>query len=135
MTSTTVAGHSTQARLTVVDQSLPQNMPQLVGHGITTVVGGLTPAMLGLLLLVVAGLGSAVYFLDLLISGQQAHLENLLNVQQTQMDKVLGVTQGQMTALLRTHDREFDALMAMITTEVNRPPPEPEEFLPPPRPP
>jgi hypothetical protein len=124
--------------LTMTDRTqpahLPQTMPQMVGHGITTVVGGLTPAMLGVLLLNLVGIGAAVYFLNLLISGQQQHLENLLQVQTAQMDKVLSVTQAQMTAVLRTHDREFDMLMAMLT-EATKPPPEPEEFLPPPRPP
>ena len=82
-----------------------------------------------------AGLGAGVYFLDQLIRGQAKHLESLLLQETAQMERVLSVTQAQMAALLRTHDREFDALMRMITTEINRPPPEPEEFLPPPRPP
>jgi hypothetical protein len=114
--------------------NLPMNTTQLAGHGISTIVGGLTPAMLGILLLNLVGIGAAVYFLNLLISGQQQHLENLLQSQTAQMDKVLSVTSGQMTSVLRTHDREFDALMAMIT--LSNPPEEPpREFLPPPRPP
>lgn len=115
------------------DHHLPQTMPQLVGHGVTTIVGGLTPAMLGVLLLNLVGIGAAVYFLNLLISGQQQHLENLLQVQTQQMDKVLTVTQNQMTAVLRTHDREFDALMTMLAAANQKEPP--REFLPPPRPP
>jgi hypothetical protein len=115
-------------------QSHPQNMPALVGHGITTVVGGLTPAMLGLLLLVLVGVGAAVYFLRILILGQQEFLHLLLTTQQQETERILSVTQAQMTAVLRTHDREFDVLMAMLA-EATKPPPEPEEFLPPPRPP
>jgi hypothetical protein len=116
---------------------LPISTTQLAGPGISTVVAGLTPGMLGLILLNVVGVGAAVYFLNLLISGQQQHLENLLTVQQSQMDKVLSVTSAQMVAILKTHDREFDVLMDMI--KQSNPPPLPEEppreFLPPPRPP
>ena len=82
--------------------NLPMNTTQLVGHSVSTVVGGLTPAMLGLLLLVLVGVGAAVYFLNILIKGQQQHLENLLEVQQHQMDRVLNTTAAQMTQVLRT---------------------------------
>jgi uncharacterized protein HemX len=111
----------------------PMTATQLAGHATSTIVGGLTPAMLGVLLLNVIGVAAAVYFLNLLISGQQQHLKSLLEVQQQQMDKVLTVTQSQMTQVLRTHDREFDALMGMIQQANLEEPP--REFLPPPRPP
>jgi hypothetical protein len=87
----------------MVERDLPRTMPELTGHGITTIVGGLTPAMLGVLLLNICGIGAAIYFLNILITGQQNHLQNLLNVQQAQI-----------TQVLRTHDREFDSLMQMI---------------------
>jgi hypothetical protein len=38
-------------------------MPELAGHATTTIVGGLTPAMLGVLLLNICGIGAAIYFL------------------------------------------------------------------------
>ena len=62
---------------------------QLVGHTTSEIVGGLTPAMLGVLLLNVVGIGAAIYFLNLLISGQQQHLGNLLDVQKGQIELVL----------------------------------------------
>jgi hypothetical protein len=87
----------------MVERDLPRSMPELAGHATTTIVGGLTPAMLGVLLLNICGIGAAIYFLNILITGQQKHLENLLTVQQSQI-----------TQVLRTHDREFDSLMQMI---------------------
>ena len=115
----------------VHDSQLPTTVTQLAGHGIASVVGGLTPAMLGVLLLNVVGIGAAIYFLNLLISGQQQHLRSLLVVQQSQI-----------TQVLRTHDREFDALMAMVLEQIREaakepPPPPPQEDvlpLPTPRP-
>ena len=99
---------------------------QLAGHGLATIVGGLTPPMLGVLLLICAGLAASTYFLNILIKGQQAHLVALLNVQERQITQVLD-----------THDREFDALMAMIKENMQKPPPPPEPYvepLPTPRP-
>jgi hypothetical protein len=107
----------------VHDQQLPMTATQLTGHGIATVTGKLTPAALGVLLLNVIGIAAAVYFLNVLIVGQQEHLRNLLDVQQNQI-----------TQVLRTHDREFDALMAMVR-EASRPPPRDDGIpLPLPRP-
>jgi hypothetical protein len=84
-------------------QQLPTTAVQLAGHGINTVVGGLTPPMLGILLLVCAGLGASTYFLNILITGQQMHLQQVLAVQQAEVHQIL-----------ETHDREFDALMKMV---------------------
>ena len=97
----------------MVEQQLPMTTTQLTGHGITTVANKLTPAAFGVLLLNVIGIAAAVYFLNVLIVGQQVHLKNLLDLQQNQI-----------TQVLRTHDREFDALMAMVR-ETAKPPPEP----------
>ena len=90
--------------------ALPRTMPELTGHGISTIVGGLTPAMLGVLLLNVIGIGAAVYFLNVLIKGQQTHLDALLDVQERQISQVLN-----------THNREFDSLMAMIRDASKKP--------------
>jgi hypothetical protein len=98
---------------------------QLAGHGLTTIVGGLTPPMLGILLLICAGLAASTYFLDVLIKGQQLHLRLLLETQERQI-----------TQVLETHDREFDALMAMVRENAKPPPPEPDRpsMIPEPRP-
>ena len=93
---------------------LPMTTTQLAGHGITTVVGGLTPPMLGILLLICAGLAASTYFLNILIKGQQLHLGALLNLQERQISLVL-----------KTHDREFDALMAMVKEQLKEPLPPP----------
>jgi hypothetical protein len=93
---------------------LPMTTMQLAGHATTAVVSGLTPPMLGVLLLICAGLAASTYFLNILIKGQQAHLISLLSVQERQI-----------TLVLRTHDREFDALMAMIKEDRKPPPPTP----------
>ena len=39
--------------------TLPMTTTQLAGHGLTTIVGGLTPPMLGILLLICAGLAAS----------------------------------------------------------------------------
>lgn len=109
----------------MVERELPRTMPELTGHGIATIVGGLTPPMLGILLLICAGLAASTYFLNILITGQQVHLRSLLDVQERQISQVL-----------KTHDREFDALMVMIKEQLKEPPP-PEPYvepLPTPRP-
>lgn len=102
----------------MVERELPRTMPELTGHGIATIVGGLTPPMLGVLLLICAGLAASTYFLNILIKGQQVHLNALLTVQERQITQVLD-----------THDREFDALMAMIKEQIKKPPP-PEDSMP-----
>ena len=69
----------------MAERDLPRTMPELASHGITTIVGGLTPAMLGVLLLNICGIAAAIYFLRILILGQQLHLGQLLAVQERQM--------------------------------------------------
>jgi uncharacterized membrane protein YuzA (DUF378 family) len=83
---------------------IPASTFQLVGQTTQDVVGhiGRTPLMLGVITLNIVGIAAAVYFLNLLISGQQQHLENLLKVQTANLETII-----------KTHDREFDALMAM----------------------
>ena len=103
---------------------LPRTMPELTAHGITTVVGGLTPAMLGVLLLNVVGIAAAVYFLNLLIKGQQTHLDALLNVQERQMAQFYTMEQrhfGVFTEMIKTGQADLKDLK---TPPV--PPPTPE---------
>ena len=87
------------------DHHLPTSTMQLAGHSITAVTERLTPAGLGVLILICAGLAASTYFLNILIKGQQMHLGNLLQVQERQMDKILN-----------THNREFDELIRMVNT-------------------
>jgi hypothetical protein len=90
------------------EQPQPRPMPhstfQLIGQTTQDVVGGVTktPLMLGVILLNVAGIAAAVYFLNILISGQQQHLGNLLTLQTNNLNTII-----------ETHNREFDALMEM----------------------
>jgi hypothetical protein len=100
------------------EQHLPISTMQLAGHSVTALTERLTPAMLGVLLLICAGLGASTYFLNILIKGQQTHLGNLLAVQERQMDKILN-----------THNREFDELIRMVDTLTKDKP------IPPPLPP
>ena len=85
-------------------RELPVSTVQLAAVTSDAVIGGLarSPYLLGLVVLTAFGIGAAVYFLDILISGQQQHLKSLVDVQQAQMDKVIAM-----------HTREFDALLEM----------------------
>ena len=95
-------------------RTLPLTTMQLAGHATSEVVQGVgrTPLMLGVIVLNLIGVGAAVFFLNLLISGQQQHLKALLEVQ----DK-------QQTELINMHKAEFDQLLQMIPT--GNPPPLP----------
>lgn len=79
---------------------------QLAGHATSAVVEGLSsnraPWMLGIVILNVLGIAAAVYFLNVLITGQQVHLQSLLATQQQQT-----------TELLTMHKAEFDSLLEM----------------------
>jgi hypothetical protein len=90
----------------------PSTLTQLAGHGTGVIVEGLTarsPWMLGIVMLNVVGIAAAVYFLNLLIKGQQGHLEQVLTVQQEEVNKIMEM-----------HNREFDALMRGIAEAANR---------------
>ena len=112
---------------------LPSGPVQLVGHTVGHVTEGLTgrsPWMLGLLLLNCVGIAAAVYFLNILIRGQQGHLAQVLEVQQTEVRQILDM-----------HNREFDTLMKMVGETLDRldkpppaPPPQEDDRLPLPRP-
>lgn len=106
-------------------QHLPMTATQLAGHGTGLIVEGLTarsPWMLGIVVLNVIGIASAVYFLNLLIKGQQGHLAQVLETQQAEVNKILEM-----------HNREFDALTRALSDaalrfekviELERKPPE-----------
>ena len=58
-------------------RELPRSTIELVGQAAGDVTHGLgrQPLMLGVVILNIIGIGCAVYFLSLLINGQQRHLE------------------------------------------------------------
>ena len=76
--------------------------------------------MLGVIMLNLFGIIAAVYFLNVLIQGQQRHLAALLTQQSTQQ-----------TELLVMHQREFDALLALLPKAENIPPITPTPMTPP----
>jgi hypothetical protein len=94
---------------------MPVSTFQLAGQTTADVVSGLgkSPLMLSVVVLNVIGILAAVYFLNLLIHGQQQHLEKLLSVQQAHLKEVLDGQAAQYKEILRVHDREFDALVEM----------------------
>lgn len=84
---------------------MPQTTVAVVGQTASDLIHGVsrTPMMLAVLLLNVIGIGAAVYFLNLLISGQQQHLRSLLETMR-----------GQQTEVIALHKHEFDILVGMI---------------------
>ena len=70
---------------------LPVSTVQLAGQATSDVVGGMakSPIMLGVVVINLIGIVAAVYFLNLLIAGQQKLFTELLNVQQTHLKQIL----------------------------------------------
>jgi hypothetical protein len=83
---------------------MPQSTLQMAHVTSDAVISGLgrSPMLLGVVVLNCIGIAAAVYFLNLLISGQQAHLKSLLEVQNRQQ-----------TEIVTLHKAEFDALLEM----------------------
>ena len=94
-----------------VPQSTVQAAAQISGE----VVEGLgrSPAVLGIVVLVAITVAAAIYFLQLLIAGQQKHLQGLLTVQQAHIKDLIDHHKGQLEQIVSVHNREFDALMEM----------------------
>lgn len=87
-------------------RELPQTTLQFAGHAAEHVVGGLSgrsPYMLGIVILNVLGIAAAVYFLNVLITGQQQHLKTLVDT-----------LNNKQTELIVLHKQEFDMLLGMI---------------------
>ena len=82
----------------------PQSTVQLAHATSDAVISGLakSPYLLGVVVIVLVGVGAAIYFLQILITGQAAHLAALLATQQRQQ-----------TELVLLHKQEFDALLDM----------------------
>jgi hypothetical protein len=82
----------------------PQSTVQLAHATSDAVISGLakSPYLLGVVVIVLVGVGAAIYFLQILITGQAVHLAALLQ-QQTR----------QQSELLAMHKQEFEALLEM----------------------
>jgi hypothetical protein len=94
----------------------PQNTVQAAAAISSEVVGSLgkSPIMFGVIVLNLVGIMAAVYFLNLLIHGQQQHLANLLTMQREHLKEILDGHQAQMREIIAVHNREFDALAEML---------------------
>jgi uncharacterized protein HemX len=97
-------------------RELPVSTVQLAAITSDAVISGLgkSPYLLGLIILTAIGVGAAIYFLQILITGQSTHLNNLLQ-QQTK----------QQSELLAMHKAEFEALLEMSNRLTAVPPPSP----------
>ena len=97
-------------------RELPISTVQLAAVTSDAVIGGLarSPYLLGLIVLTTIGVCAAIYFLQILITGQATHLNALLQ-QQTK----------QQSELLAMHKAEFDALLEMGNRLSATPPPSP----------
>lgn len=97
-------------------RQLPQSTVQAASQFSGDIVAGLgrSPAVLGIVVLVAITVGAAIYFLQLLIHGQQHHLQNLLTTQRDHLKEIIADNKDQTTQILAVHNREFDALMEML---------------------
>jgi hypothetical protein len=82
----------------------PQSTLQLAHATSDAVIGGLakSPYLLGVVVLMFGVGAAAIWFLQLLISGQAFHLNHLTEMQRSQQ-----------TELIQLHKQEFDALLEM----------------------
>jgi uncharacterized protein HemX len=111
-------------------QLQPQTAVQLAHATSDAVVQGLgkSPYLLGLVVLVSIGVGAAVYFLNLLISGQQQHLKSLMDTQQHSLEQMLTMHKGEFDALMEQNNRlsipvSPIAPSSQIVTQPSAPPP------------
>ena len=97
-------------------RQLPQSTVQAAAQVSGEIVSGLgrSPAVLGIVILVAITVGAAIYFLQLLINGQQRHLQGLLTIQQAHITDLIAHHKEQLGQIVTVHNREFDALMEMI---------------------
>jgi hypothetical protein len=107
----------------------PQSTVQLAHATSDAVISSLgkSPYLLGVVVIVLVGVGAAIYFLQILITGQATHLASLLSVQQKQQ-----------TELVTLHKQEFDALLEManrLAMPIAPPIVQGSQLPPPPKPP
>ena len=108
LTETTVVERS----MSNVDQNpprreLPVSTVQLAAITSDAVISGLgkSPYLLGLIILTAIGVGAAIYFLQILITGQSTHLNNLLQQQTKQQSELLAMHKAEFEALLEMSNR------------------------------
>ena len=108
LTETTVVERS----MSNVDQNpprreLPVSTVQLAAITSDAVISGLgkSPYLLGLIVLTAIGVGAAIYFLQILITGQSTHLNNLLQQQTKQQSELLAMHKAEFEALLEMSNR------------------------------
>jgi len=103
----------TERQMTNTDQNLPprRELPvstvQLAAITSDAVISGLgkSPYLLGLIILTAIGVGAAIYFLQILITGQSTHLNNLLQQQTKQQSELLAMHKAEFEALLEMSNR------------------------------
>jgi len=109
----TVTETVTERQMTNTDQNLPprRELPvstvQLAAITSDAVISGLgkSPYLLGLIVLTMIGVGAAIYFLQILITGQATHLNNLLQQQTKQQSELLAMHKAEFEALLEMSNR------------------------------
>lgn len=85
----------------------PQSTVQLAHATSDAVISGLakSPYLLGVVVIVMVGVGAAIYFLQILITGQAFHLNNLLQQQTRQQSELLAMHKSEFEALLEMSNR------------------------------
>ena len=88
-------------------RELPVSTVQLAAITSDAVISGLgkSPYLLGLIILTAIGVGAAIYFLQILITGQSTHLNNLLQQQTKQQSELLAMHKAEFEALLEMSNR------------------------------
>ena len=88
-------------------RELPVSTVQLAAITSDAVISGLgkSPYLLGLIVLTAIGVGAAIYFLQILITGQSTHLNNLLQQQTKQQSELLAMHKAEFEALLEMSNR------------------------------
>jgi len=88
-------------------RELPISTVQLAAVTSDAVIAGLgkSPYLLGLIVLTAIGVGAAIYFLQILITGQSTHLNNLLQQQTKQQSELLAMHKAEFEALLEMSNR------------------------------
>ena len=88
-------------------RELPISTVQLAAVTSDAVIAGLgkSPYLLGLIILTAIGVGAAIYFLQILITGQSTHLNNLLQQQTKQQSELLAMHKAEFEALLEMSNR------------------------------
>jgi hypothetical protein len=104
----------------IEQRPLPWTATQAAGQAVGDVTSGLkrTPIALAVIVLNLLGIAAAVYFLNVLIKGQQLHMTEVIDADAKQFN-------------VGMHSKEFDASLALAARN-NAPPPSLPAVVPPP---